>query len=196
MVDADQLDSFLLTMAMTALGLNTVVSKFKGMGWSAHPGPRPRHLAGGRWLRPDDPPDGPLTLTQRATHGRHRPARPSPARRLQRADLDAFIAYYHPDVVVMDGDEVSFSGREAMRSGRDLFEDWTFGAAVPERRSWGPASTMSATGASIPRPPSAPRRSWCGTMADGLIARVQFFRGRGRSWRDERRRPPHAHRSA
>ena len=34
MVDAlIQLDSFLLTMAMTALGLNTVVSKFKGMGY-------------------------------------------------------------------------------------------------------------------------------------------------------------------
>lgn len=28
-----QLDSFLLTMAMTALGLNTVASKFRGMGY-------------------------------------------------------------------------------------------------------------------------------------------------------------------
>ena len=28
-----QVDTFLLTMAMTALGLSTVVSKFKGIGW-------------------------------------------------------------------------------------------------------------------------------------------------------------------
>ena len=50
------------------------------------------------------------------------------------ADLDAFIACYHPDVVVMEGDAISFSGREAMRERyRDLFSDWTFGASVPER---------------------------------------------------------------
>lgn len=95
------------------------------------------------------------------------------------ADLDAFIACYHPDVVVMEGDAISFSGREAMRERyRDLFSDWTFGASVPERLVAGshcvdrelywridPETTERSEGEVLVRY----------TAADGLIARVQFL---------------------
>ena len=94
-------------------------------------------------------------------------------------DLDAFIACYHPDVVVMEGDEVSFSGREAMREQyRDLFADWTFGAAVPERLVVGPHCVDYERYWRVD--PETAERSEGDvlvryTMADGLIARVQFL---------------------
>ena len=95
------------------------------------------------------------------------------------ADLDAFIACYHPEVVVMEADEVSFSGREVMRERyRDLFADWTFGASVPERLVVGdhcvdrelywrvdPETAERSEGEVLVRY----------TAADGLIARVQFL---------------------
>ena len=51
-----------------------------------------------------------------------------------RSDLDAFVACYHEDVLVLDGDEESVRGREAFRERyRSLFEAWQFGAEVPQR---------------------------------------------------------------
>ena len=53
-----------------------------------------------------------------------------------RSDLDAFVACYHPDVRVFNGDEQSINGRDEMRDRyRDLFSEWQFGASVPQRIS-------------------------------------------------------------
>lgn len=53
-------------------------------------------------------------------------------------DLDAFVACYHPEVVVREGDEVTVEGREAFRERyTDLFERGGFGATVPGRLSEG-----------------------------------------------------------
>jgi hypothetical protein len=50
------------------------------------------------------------------------------------SDLDAFVACYHPDVVVRDSDEIIARGRDAFRERySDLFARWEFGAEVPER---------------------------------------------------------------
>ena len=50
------------------------------------------------------------------------------------SDLEAFVACYHEDVRVLDQDEETLRGRDAMRERyRDLFEEWTFGAEVPQR---------------------------------------------------------------
>lgn len=95
------------------------------------------------------------------------------------ADLDAFVACYHPEVVVLEGDEVSISGREAFRERyRDLFANWTFGATVPERmvvgihcvdreRYWcvDPETAERSEGELLVRY----------SAADGLIVRVQFL---------------------
>ena len=95
------------------------------------------------------------------------------------SDLDAFIACYHPDVVVMEGDEVSFSGRESMRERyRELFADWTFGASVPERVMVGPHCVDRELYWRVD--PETEERSEGEvlvryTMADGLIAKVQFL---------------------
>ena len=49
-------------------------------------------------------------------------------------DLDAFVACYHPDVVVQWGAEVEAEGRAALRERyADLFARGGFGAAVPTR---------------------------------------------------------------
>ena len=51
-----------------------------------------------------------------------------------RSDLDAFVACYHPDVVVVDGDQQVCEGRSAFRERyRDLFARFEFGGTVPER---------------------------------------------------------------
>lgn len=51
-----------------------------------------------------------------------------------KSDLDAFVACYHPQVRVFNGDEESLSGREAFRERYvSLFDDWEFGAEVPQR---------------------------------------------------------------
>jgi len=59
------------------------------------------------------------------------------ARQLQAyndSDLDAFVACYHPEVVVYDGEEVIAEGRAAFRERyTDLFTRWDFGASVPTR---------------------------------------------------------------
>ena len=53
-----------------------------------------------------------------------------------RSDLDAFVACYHPDVRVFNGNEHSLSGIDAFRERyRTLFNEWQFGASVPQRMS-------------------------------------------------------------
>ena len=50
------------------------------------------------------------------------------------ADLEAFVACYHKDILVLTGDEESLRGRADFRERyRSLFEGWNFGAAVPQR---------------------------------------------------------------
>lgn len=54
-------------------------------------------------------------------------------------DLDAFVACYHPDVRVFEGEEQTVAGRDAMRERyADLFAGGGFGASVPRRLSSGP----------------------------------------------------------
>ena len=54
-------------------------------------------------------------------------------------DLDAFVACYHPDVVVWEDGEVSVRGRTAFRERyEDLFAGGGFGASVPGRLAEGP----------------------------------------------------------
>ena len=51
-----------------------------------------------------------------------------------RSDLEAFVACYHEEVCILEEEGPSVRGREAFRERyRGLFEDWTFGAEVPER---------------------------------------------------------------
>ena len=95
------------------------------------------------------------------------------------ADLDAFISCYHPEVVVLDGDEVSISGRESMRERyRDLFKDWQFGASVLQRLVVGPHCVDRELYWRID--PETAERSEGEilvryTAEDGLIAKVQFL---------------------
>ncbi len=50
------------------------------------------------------------------------------------ADLNEFVACYHPDVVVYDGMNASLTGQAAFRARYlDLFENWEFGATVSQR---------------------------------------------------------------
>ena len=50
------------------------------------------------------------------------------------SDLEAFVACYHPDVVVMEGEAEVCRGREAFRERyRPMFEGWEFGGTVPQR---------------------------------------------------------------
>ncbi len=51
-----------------------------------------------------------------------------------RADLDAFVACYHAEVLVLNGDEISANGIDEFRDRyRTLFNEWKFGASVPQR---------------------------------------------------------------
>jgi len=53
-------------------------------------------------------------------------------------DLDAFVACYHPDVVVWEDGEVSVRGRTDFRARyEDLFAGGGFGASVPGRLAEG-----------------------------------------------------------
>jgi len=55
------------------------------------------------------------------------------------SDLEAFVDCYHPDVVVMRGDEESLRGRDALREQyRPMFEGMDFGGQVPDRLHVGP----------------------------------------------------------
>lgn len=54
------------------------------------------------------------------------------------ADLDAFVACYHPEVVVLNQGEVSVRGRAAFRERYEaLFRRGGFGASVPGRLAEG-----------------------------------------------------------
>ena len=55
------------------------------------------------------------------------------------ADLAAFAAVYHPEVVVFNDNEESYRGREELRERyRGMFEHWKFGATVSKRMSMEP----------------------------------------------------------
>ena len=50
------------------------------------------------------------------------------------SDLEAFVACYHPEVRVYEGESLVCEGRRAFRERyRRLFEDFTFGGEVDER---------------------------------------------------------------
>lgn len=50
------------------------------------------------------------------------------------SDLEAFVACYHPDVQVFEGEKKVTEGREAFRERyRRLFEEFTFEGIVPKR---------------------------------------------------------------
>jgi hypothetical protein len=97
-----------------------------------------------------------------------------------RADLDAFCACYHPDVVMLDGDgAVDCEGRPALRERyAALFATGGFGATVSERIVVGrhcvdrelwwrsdPDTGARSEGLVLVRY----------TVKDGLIAVAQFF---------------------
>lgn len=96
------------------------------------------------------------------------------------ADLEAFAACYHPDVVVLVGEEVDYSGRDTLRERyRPMFEDWSFGATVENR--------LSSAGHCVDlehwwrTPPGGGERSEGVlvvryTIRDGLIGTVQFLK--------------------
>ena len=53
-----------------------------------------------------------------------------------RSDFDAFVACYHPDVRVFNGEDQSANGIDEFRNGyQSLFSEWLFGASVPQRIS-------------------------------------------------------------
>ena len=55
-----------------------------------------------------------------------------------RADLDAFVECYHPDVIVFDGQTLLLEGRAAFRARYEsLFSRTGFGADVHQRMSLG-----------------------------------------------------------
>ena len=95
------------------------------------------------------------------------------------SDLEGFVACYHQDVQVLDGDEETIRGREDFRERySDLFTEWTFGAEVPQRFHLGrhcvdyehwwrvpPGSDERSEGVVIVRY----------TLRDGLIGIVQFL---------------------
>ena len=54
-----------------------------------------------------------------------------------RSNLDAFVACYHPEVRVFNGEEQSVNGINEFRERYEtLFSDWQFGASVPQRISF------------------------------------------------------------
>ena len=95
------------------------------------------------------------------------------------ADLEAFVACYHEDVRVLRGEEESLRGREALRERyRGLFEDWSFGAEVPQRLHLGQHCVDYETWWRI-APDSDERMEGAVLVRymerDGLIGLVQFL---------------------
>lgn len=93
-------------------------------------------------------------------------------------DLDAFVACYHPDVVVWEDGEVSVRGRAAFRERyEDLFAGGGFGASVPGRLAEGPHCVDLEVWWRAPA--DGPRREGRilvrYTERDGLIGEVQFL---------------------
>ena len=96
------------------------------------------------------------------------------------ADLEAFCACYHLDVVVFDGAKESLRGRTAFRERYlGMFETWTFGASVERRLSCGPHAVDEETWWRID--PETGERSEGEVLVryterEGLIGTVQFLR--------------------
>ena len=96
------------------------------------------------------------------------------------ADLEAFCACYHEDVVVFDGGQESLRGLTAFRERyRGMFEAWTFGASVDQRLSCGPHAVDQETWWRID--PESGERSEGEVLVryterDGRIGTVQFLR--------------------
>jgi hypothetical protein len=96
------------------------------------------------------------------------------------ADLDAFCACYHDEVVVLDGETQVLEGRDALRDRyRGLFENWKFGGEVPQRFAAGPHCMDYETWWRID-PTTGARSEGVVlvryTARDGHIGWVQFFR--------------------
>ena len=95
------------------------------------------------------------------------------------ADLDSFVACFHEDIRVLDGEEETLRGRAALRERyRGLFENWSFGAEVPKRVHLGPHCVDYETWWRL-APDSGEREE--GAMLvrymerDGLIGLLQFL---------------------
>ena len=96
------------------------------------------------------------------------------------ADLNAFVACYHPEVRILNGNEESLSGIDDFRTRyRTLFKEWEFGASVPQRMSLNTQCIDYEQWWRID--PSTGKRSEGHILVryeerDGLIGTVQFFR--------------------
>ena len=95
------------------------------------------------------------------------------------SDLDAFVACYHEDVRMLDGEQETVRGREAFRERyRGLFDDWSFGAEVPRRVHLGQHCVDYETRWRI-EPDSGDRSEGVVLVRymerDGLIGLVQFL---------------------
>jgi len=93
-------------------------------------------------------------------------------------DLDAFVASYHPEVVVIEDGEVSVRGRIAFRERyEDLFRGGGFGASVTGRLAEGPHCVDLEVW--WREPEEGDRREGRilvrYTIRDGLIGEVQFL---------------------
>jgi len=95
------------------------------------------------------------------------------------ADLDAFVACYHEDIRLLDGDEETLRGRAALRERYcGLFELWSFGAEVPRRVQLGQHCVDYETWWRVD--PDSGERSEGVVLVrymerDGLIGLVQFL---------------------
>lgn len=94
-------------------------------------------------------------------------------------DLNAFVACYHEDIVVLNDDEDSLRGRDAFRERyAPLFTDCKFGAEVPQRFGVGDHCVDYETWWRID--PTTGERTEGSVLVrysarDGLIGVVQFF---------------------
>ena len=97
------------------------------------------------------------------------------------SDLDAFCACYHDGVVVLDGEERLLEDIDTFRERyRGLFEQWEFGAEVPQRLDAGDHCVDYETWWRID--PESGERSEGEvlvryTLRDEKIGWGQFFRG-------------------
>ncbi len=96
------------------------------------------------------------------------------------SDLDAFVACYHEDIVVLNDDEESLRGRDAFRERyTGLFSDWDFGADVPQQLHFGDHCVDYETWWRVN--PTTGERTEGSVLVrysarDGLIGVVQFLR--------------------
>ena len=96
-----------------------------------------------------------------------------------RSDLDGFVACYHPEVRVLNGDEESLHGIDAFRARyQALFSEWQFGASVPQRISLNTHCVDLEAWWRID-PDTGERTEGCVLVRykerDGLIGMVQFL---------------------